>query len=587
MTNAQSTVTCDVLVIGSGAAGMATAITARHHGLDVLVVEKEAQFGGTTAISGGHLWIPANPVATREGITDSIEAARIYLAHEAGPRFDAERIDAFLENGPQMVAFFEQQTAVRFISYPTYADSHAEAPGGHPGGRTLVAAPFDLRALGTAVGGLRPPMREITFHGMMTGTGAELQHYFKATKSLRSAAFVAWRLLGYGLDLMRHGRGMRVTNGNALTARLMKSAIDLGIPLWLSAPARGLLTAEVDGSIEGALVERNGTYVVVRARRGVVLACGGFPRDPLRCAALFGHEHTPLAPFGNTGDGLRMAEAIGARLDEDLVSPAVWAPVSRVPQPDGSVTTFPHFVDRPRPGVIAVTRHGRRFVNEAHSYHDFIQALIAASEPHGESAEEITAFLVCDHRTIRRYGLGIVGPFPLPLSPHLASGYLLRGRTIAELAERAGIDSTALERTIEAFNGPARDGQDPQFGKGSTAYNRHQGDNDNRINPCVAAVEDPPFYAIRVGIGHLGTLAGIRTDACARALDDDGRPLIGLYAVGNDMASIMGGSYPGSGVTLGPAMTFGFIAGRHLAGIAGPVERRDRTSRLQERVPAM
>jgi succinate dehydrogenase/fumarate reductase flavoprotein subunit len=205
---------------------------------------------------------------------------------------------------------------------------------------------------------------------------------------------------------------------------------------------------------------------------------------------------------------------------------------------------------------------GARFANEGNSYHDFVQAMMKAAKP----GEEIAAFLICDHRSLRKYGLGCVPPFPMPLRHHLRTGYLLRGDTLAALAAVAGIDAAGLEASVARFNASAVGGQDPDFGKGSRAYNRFQGDALHGPNPCIAPVEHGPFYAIRMVIGDLGTYAGIRTDAHARALDGGGNAIEGLYAAGNDMASIMGGNYPGAGITLGPALTFGYIAGRHLAG---------------------
>ncbi len=555
---------CDVLIVGTGAGGLSAAVAARKLGLDVLLVEKDGVYGGTTARSGGWLWIPCSPPARREGVADSVEAARTYLRHEAGNHFDADRVDAFLRHGPEMVDFFERETAVRFVLGPTFADYHPDAPGGTPGGRSICAEPFDARELGAEKDRLRPPLREITFLGMMIGTGKELVHFFNATRSPRSAAVVARLLARHGRDVALHGRAMRLTNGNALVGRLAKSAFDLGIPLWTSAPARQLV---LEGSaVRGALVEREGQTVHVRARRGVVLAAGGFPQDAARRRALFRHaptgaEHWSPAPPGNTGDGLRLGEAAGAAVEDRYPNAAAWVPVSLVPRPDGTTGTFPHFVDRAKPGVIAVTAAGARFVNEADSYHDFCQAMFAATE-----GREHAAWLLCDHATLRRYGLGFAKPFPLPLAPHLRSGYLLRGRTLAELAGKAGINAAALERTVAAFNGPARRGEDPAFGRGRTAYNRSLGDPLVAPNPCVAPLERAPFYAVKVVPGDLGTFAGLRGDAHARVLDRDGRPIPGLYAAGNDLASVMGGNYPGGGTTLGPAMTFGYIAARHLAG---------------------
>jgi succinate dehydrogenase/fumarate reductase flavoprotein subunit len=555
------TVGCDVLVAGSGAGGMAAAVTARRLGLEVIVAEKAPQFGGTTALSGGWLWVPNHPMQRAIGVADTLEEASTYLLHEAGERFDPERVNAFLTAGPKMVEFFTRETAVQFDPSAAFPDYHPEAPGGKAGGRSIVASAFDGRELGPMLARLRRPLPELTVFGIMIGSGAELVHFMRWSKSLASAAFVARRLVGHGCATLVHGRGVRLTNGNALAGRLLKSALDAGVVLWHSAPVRELV--KEDGAVRGALTEREGAPVRVTARRGVVLACGGFPRDAERRQRLFPHaEHHSPAPESNSGDGLRLAQAAGARVDESLPNAAAWVPVSRVPRGDGSFGLFPHFIDRAKPGVIAVTRKGTRFVNEANSYHDFIQALFRACA--GE--REISAWLVTDHRALRAYGLGFVKPRPLPLGPHLASGYLKRGATTAALAAACGIDAGGLEATVADFNRHAETGTDPVFGKGSTAYNRFYGDPDIRPNVCIAPIAQPPFYAAQVFVGDLGTYDGILTNGNAQALDEHKRPIPGLYAAGNDALSIMGGAYPGPGITLGPAMTFGWLAGHHLAG---------------------
>jgi succinate dehydrogenase/fumarate reductase flavoprotein subunit len=548
--------TCDVLVAGSGAGGLAAAVTAAKHGLEVVVAEKEPVFGGTTALSGGWLWIPNHPMQREIGVSDSMEDAATYLLHEAGEKFDPERVNAFLEAGPRMVEFFTRETAMRFDPSATFSDYHPEAPGGRPGGRSIVARAFDGRELGKRLAWLRPPLPELTVFGIMIGSGAELVHFMRWSKSLASALFVARRLLGHGAATLVHGRGVRLTNGNALAGRLLKSALDAGVELRASTAVKSLLRE--GGRVSGAVLESEGREIRVTTRKGVVLACGGFPRDAERQQRLFPHrEHFSPAPPGNTGDGLRMAQAAGARLDESLPNAAAWVPVSRVPRGNGAYGLFPHFIDRAKPGVIAVTAKGARFVNEGNSYHDFVQALLATGETH--------AWLVTDHRAIRAYGLGFVKPRPLPLGPHLKSGYLIRGETVGALAARAGIDA-ALEQTVDEYNRHAVTGTDPLFAKGSNAYNRFYGDPDIQPNPCVAPLAQAPFYAVRVEIGDLGTYAGIATNGHAQVLDERKRPIPGLYAAGNDALSIMGGNYPGPGITLGPAMTFGWIAGRHLAG---------------------
>ena len=558
---------CDVLVVGSGAGGLSSAVSAAHRRLNVLVVEKEPVFGGTTARSGGWMWIPCNAPARRAGVDDSIEKARAYLRHETGEHFDERRVEAFLAAGPRAVDFYEQNTALQFDLGPTFADYHPDAPGGMPGGRSIVARPFDGRELGPEIKRLRPPLAEITFLGMMIGSGKELLHFFNVTRSPVSAFYVGKLFLKFLRDMAFHGRPMRLMNGNALVARLAKSCFDKGVPIWTRAAVRRLVK-EDDGRVTGAIVDTAEGPVEVVANKAVVLAAGGFPQDPVRRKELFphapaGYEHASPAPPGNTGDGLRLGEAAGASVKDDLPNSAAWVPISRPVKADGTLGTFPHFVDRSKPGVIAVTRSGRRFVNEADSYHDFCQAMVRRCR---EEGGEICAFFIADHRVLRKYGLGYVKPAPVPFRQHIKSGYLYEGRTIADLATKIGADPAGLERTIAEFNKHAVKGEDPEFHKGSTSYNRSLGDPDHKPNPCVAPVENGPFYAVKLVVGDLGTFAGLRCNENAQVLNGDGRPIPGLYAVGNDAASIMGGNYPGGGITLGPAVTFGYIAARHIAG---------------------
>ena len=560
---------CDVLVIGTGASGMATAVTAASQGMKVLVVEKEARYGGTTARSGGWLWIPGTRLATEQGIKEPVGAARTYMQHEATTHFDAARVDAFLANGPRAIDFFTKQTCVQFDMPAVFPDYHAEAPGGQQGGRSMVTRPFDGRELGPRIKQLAPPLPELTVFGMMLGSGKEIWHFMRAFKSLESFFYVAKRLSLHFLDVLRHGRGMTLTNGNALVGRLAKAAMDHNIPVWLSSPVRKLV---VEGdSVVGAIVDREGQRTRVNARVGVVLACGGFPHDIERRKALFPHaptgrEHYTPSPEANTGDGLRMAEAVGGYVDPTIPHAAAWVPTSVTTRPDGTQGVMPHFIDRAKPGVIAVTRHAKRFSNEANSYHDFVQDLVKATK----GDKEIFAWEICDHKTLREYGMGCVAPFPLPIGRHLHTGYLQRGRTLAELARKIGVDANALQATVDVFNKSARNGEDPAFNKGSKAYNRYQGDALNQPNPCVRPLETGPYYAIKLVIGDIGTFAGLATDAQTRVLDANRQPIKGLFAVGNDAASVMGGNYPGAGITLGPALTFGYVAGMALSQAAQP-----------------
>lgn len=562
-------ITCDVLVAGSGASGMTAAIVAAQAGLSVIVAEKEPVFGGTTALSGGYLWVPNNPVSRKAGVDDSKDAALAYIRHEAGNQFDAARAEAFLDAGPEMVDYMETRTKVRFEAAPAFSDYHPDAPGGTSGGRSILVQPVQASMLGKDIERLRPPRKELTLFGLAIGSGKELWHFYRAFKRPESFAYVTRRLTKYGIDRALTGRSQMLTNGNALAARLFRSARDAGVDVWMDSPVKSLLR-DGSGAVPGAVVLTPQGLRRVVARRGVVLACGGFPQDVARRQTLYKHpsaegEHVSAASPGNTGDGLRLAEAAGAATLMDYPNAAAWAPTSLVPRPDGSKGPFPHFIDRGKPGVIAVRRDGRRFVNEANSYHDFIQGLERATPP-GQPAE---AFLICDHRTIRNYGLGHVKPAPMPLGPSIRSGYLISGRSLADLARNAGIDPAAFEDTVARFNRDVPTGTDTEFGRGSTAYNRFHGDPEVKPNPCLAPIKDGPFYAIRVIPGSIGTFAGIRTDHHARVLSADGGVVPGLYAVGNDMASVLGGNYSGGGITLGPGMTFGYIAGRHLAGQRG------------------
>ena len=557
----------DVIVVGSGAAGLATAITAKKRGLDVVVLEKEPVFGGTTALSGGVLWIPLNPHGRKQNAADTREAVRTYMMQETGAYFDEAATEAFIENGPRMVEFFERETAMKFI--PTlYPDYHPDVPGGVDIGRSILAAPFDIRGLGKDMPRLKPPLKTITFIGMMfNSSNADLKHFFRATKSLTSFLYVAKRLATHLKELALYQRGINVTSGNALAAALAKSALDLGIPILTNTPAKEILLK--DGKAIGVRAGGEGGERRITARHGVVLACGGFPHDIQRIAKAYPHlqrggEHLSPTPVGNTGDGVNMAEAAGAVVDIRFKDTSAWMPVSRVPFGNGEFGVFPHLLDRYKPGVIGVLRNGKRFTNESNSYHDVGAALTRACAGQKETA----MWLVCDKTTLSKYGLGYVKPAPMPIGRFLKNGYLFEGKTLADLARATGIDAAGLEQTVRTYNVGAVKGEDPAFGRGTTAFNRYLADPEHQPNPCVAPVEKGPFYAVKVIMGDLGTFDGIKTSVVGEVLKRDGSAIAGLYAVGNDRASMMGGNYPGAGITHGPNMTFGFITGHHLADLA-------------------
>ncbi|MCA0873032.1 FAD-dependent oxidoreductase [Seohaeicola saemankumensis] len=548
----------DLIVLGSGAGGLAAAVAAASAGLSVTLLEKAEVIGGTTAWSGGWIWAPCNPVAKRAGIDEDPETPRRYLAAVLGNRFDPERVDAFLGAAPEMVRFFEEDTALQFEGGLAIPDTYGHLPGAGTGGRSVIARPFDGRKLGKEIALLRRPVRETAFLGMTIQAGPDLRAFMTMTRSPRAFAHATLRVLRHLRDLAFHGRGMDLRNGNALVARLLRSALDLGVALRTGAQVQGLLTE--NGRVCGVRLA-NGE--MLRASRGVVLACGGYPHDAARRAQSFPRdtEHRTLAVPTATGDGLRLAEELGARVDRSTAQPAALCPVSAVPWPDGRTGYFPHIIERGKPGVIGVLANGQRFCNEGLGYHDYVEALLQATPADAPAR----SWLVCDHRFLRRFGLGVVRPQPLPWKPWARRGYLKTGRTLADLARACGIDPDGLVATMAEWNRGADRGEDPLFGRGTTPYMRLQGDPEQSPNPCVAPIARAPYFAVEVIPGSFGTFAGLATDGNARVLGEDNAPITGLYAAGTDNASVFGGFYPAGGINLGPALTFGFIAGRHAA----------------------
>ncbi len=553
----------DVIVVGTGAAGLTAAAVAAADGARVLLLEAAALVGGTTAISGGMVWLPANHKMAAAGLADSLDAARTYLSHSVPAARNPALLQAFLERGDAVLRDLEARTALRLQPVRTYPDYYPDRPGATPGGRVLEPVPFDATVLGRHFALLRPPLPEFMLFGGMMIARSDIPHLRRATRSLRSAWQVGRLLLRHGRQRLRWPRGTSLVLGNALVARLFKSVLDQGVDLRLSTPVRQLLR---DGErVVGVEIDSARGPVAVHAA-AVVLACGGISHD----AALRAQHVPPLAGTlsatqGSAANpsGARLALAAGGRLDDAPEQQAFWVPASVFTRADGSAGVFPHTVtDRGKPGLIAVDKQGRRFVNEALSYHEFVLGQLRAG------AAAVPAWLVCDRAFLWRYGLGCIKPFTRRLEPLLSSGYLRRGATLDELARETGVPPAALQDTLDSFNADARRGIDNTFGRGGDAYQRHLGDADHGPNPCVAPIEQAPFFAVAVHPADLGMAAGLVTDEQTRVLRADGSSVPGLYACGNDMQSVMNGAYPGPGITLGPALVFGHTAGRLAAAAA-------------------
>ena len=543
----------DVVVAGSGAAGMTAALTAAHHGLRVVVIEKAAAFGGSAARSGGGIWVPGNECLRRAGVADTPEQARAYLAYVTAGRVPAGRQQALLAHGPAMLSFVRRHTPLEFRWVPGYADYYPEAPGGLAGGRSIEPVPLASAVLGPELARLSPPY--LPAPPGVTITQADYRWLSlgpRHPRSIIAAARVAGRLARSRL-LRQPLLGL----GQALAAGLRAGLLARQVPVWLDTPMTGL---EITGGrVTGVHVTRDGEPAVVRGGRGVVLAAGGFERnDQLRQRYQrqpAGSEWTTGAP-GNTGDAIQAGEAAGAALD--LMDDAWWGPA--IPLPSG-----PYFclAERGLPGCLLVNGEGQRFVNESAPYVDAVHAMYDGDQggvPH------IPAWLIFDQRYRSRYvfaGLPPGKPFP---RRWYDAGAVRRAPDIAGLAGMIGADPAVLTKTVARFGDFAQAGTDADFHRGDSAYDRYYGDPRRRPNPNLAPLDRPPFYAVKIVPGDLGTKGGLVTDERARVLRSDGSAIPGLYAAGNTSAAVMGNSYAGAGATIGPAMTFGYLAALDLAG---------------------
>ena len=567
--------TVDVLIVGSGGGGMTAALTATARGLSALVVEKSSHFGGSTALSGGGIWVPGAPAQRREGYVPAPEGVVGYLRQITDGLVSEARIRQYVESSPKMLELLEGLSGwLEFVWKPGYADYYPELPGGSELGSTINVPPIDLRKLGADEQKLLTPLA-LAPKGIWLGP-KELRSFYRIRQS--------WAGKGVLLKLISRMVRARVLGeriaaiGQSLAARLRLAMREHGIPLWLDTPMIELLT-DAEGSVTGALVEREGVKQRIGARHGVILASGGFDHD-----MAWRKEYLPEVDqdwsFGNPaamGDGIRAGEKVGAATD--LLDEAWWFPA--IQWPDGRMQFMLN--ERMMPAQFIVNGDGKRFINEAAPYMDFGHAMIDGQR---SGVTHIPCWLITDHRSFNRYVVG--GHLPIPKVPFapvptgrkvpaawLESGVVKAATNWDEMAAKIGVPAAQLRETARRFNELAHKGHDDDFNRGDSVYDNYYGD-PTLPNPNLYPLEDPPYYAFRVVLGDLGTSGGLRTDEYARVLRPDDTVVSGLYAVGNTSAAVMGRSYAGAGATIGPAMTFGFVAANHAARQAG-VEPADQT----------
>jgi len=551
----------DILVVGSGAGALLSALVAAERNADVLIVEKEPLWGGTSATSGAGIWIPKSDQAAAEGFHDKVDDAFRYVRKLSAKNVPDANILAYVSTAADMLRWMGNHTDIRYCAFP-YPDYHAENPGGSPAGyRTHMPLPMNGRQLGSDVETLRFASPAASLFGYLNWHFDETYMLLFRQKGWQLHLFKS--LARYWLDWpfrFKSRKDRRLTLGNALVGGLRMALNRRKVPLWLESPMRELIVEK--GAVQGALVWHRGRDLRIRARKGVILAAGGFDKNQdMR------DEHAPLYPAalysggtsGNTGDAIRAGMAAGAGT---MNMQSTWAaPVFHVPGEDrGRLST----IERALPGSLMVNQQGERYLNEAASYHVVGQKMAKRQKEHGDASP---SWFVFDHEYRHRYPAGPL----LPLMPDWfhrgeVRSILRKGRTIAELGEQMGVDPAALEKTVARYNGFAAEGQDPDFDRGKATYDMMYGDPRVTPNPCLRPLLKGPFYAMPIYPGDIGTNGGLMTDDRARVLDTGGKPVPGLYAIGNNAASAMGESYPGAGVTIGPALTFGYIAARDALG---------------------
>ena len=545
----------DVVVMGSGAAGLTAALVAAKAGKKVALLEKAAHFGGTTAVSGGGIWIPGSPQAKAAGVNDSKQVALDYALAVVGNRAERELIEAYIETGPQMVEWLAHNSSVEFLLSPPSSDWYPEVEGAAHEGRLLAPAEYDGKQLGDDFDRLSKPRHEFNAPGGMMIDLFDLPYVERlpAPGALWHMAKIAVR---FALDNRKLGRGSRLTMGNALAGRLLRSAIDAGVTLLENAPVEGLIVTQ--GRVTGVRATIDGTSTEISASRGVVLASGGFSaNEELRKAYIpYAEHHVSILPYSNTGDGILAGQDVGAQMGAENHVNAVWAVVSKRTREDGYVERYAHLIDMSKPGCIAVNKAGARFGNEA-SVH-FVEDMHATGT--------VPAHIIANAKFVKKYGMGLVLPGGGKIREMVACGYMKTGRTLAELGARIGVDPAGLEATVAKVNADAATGKDTVFGKGDTLIDQEIGDAKHKPNPCFGPVGEGPYYAVEIFPGDGSTTVGVKIDAECRVKGEDGQPIPGLWAAGLDANSIWQGKSPAHGCNIGPAMVTGFIAGRSISG---------------------
>lgn len=548
----------DLIVLGSGGAGLTTAAVAASEGLRVLLLEKSDVLGGTTAFSGGAPWVPGNPLMDRAPGDDDRSSAEAYLREVLGNRFDEDRCTAYLDAAPKMLAYLQTKLGISFVrsALPDYSPELASARVS----RTIASPEYDARNMKKdLLAKIRPQMPQFTLFGGMQVTTTDVPHLRNMFRSPKSFAYSIKIFLRYFADRLFHGRTTRLLNGRALVARLLEAATTQGVEIWTGAVTRELVVEE--GAVTGVVVDHEGETLRIAARNGVVLATGGYGAN-----SAMREQFNPLARAGwsvqaetCTGDGIQLGIAAGGHMLTDNLLNALGTPVSAHRDANGKLTVFPHFAyDRHLPGSIVVGPDGKRFVNEARDYQKFIAAMHTNGFDH--------VWLIADADFLKRYGMGLQRPFPYTVGQYVRDGYLIRSDTIGDLASRLAIEPAVLTATVARYNNSAREGRDPEFQRGEDAYSRVMGDATRAPSPTVGPIIQPPYYALELRPGELSTFAGLETDRDGRVLNGQGQIIVGLYAVGLDMNPVARGAYPSGGFGLGPGLSFGFRVALHAAG---------------------